>query len=110
MATSPSSERSDRLDPVLLRFLYTKGARLYLYNAAKTQVLVPIRIVRILKTDRFATQAVADDEVILEYVPAPSGETPRLRIREVGYGYNHLEAIMPEVQEAPGATFQELAK
>ena len=38
-------------------------------------------------------------------MPAPSGETPRLRIREVGYGYNHLEAIMPEVQEAPGADF-----
>lgn len=45
--------------------------------------------------------------MILEYVPAPSGETPRLRIREVGYGYNHLEAIMPEVQEAPGAGFSE---
>ena len=94
--------KGDRLDPVLLRFYIPKGARLYLYNAAKTKYWVPIRIVRILKRT-VRSQAVAGDEVILEYVPAPSGETPRLRIREVGYGYNHLEAIMPEVQEAPGS-------
>jgi len=86
-------------------FYIPKGARLYLYNAAKTQVLGAYTHRTHPKNGPFATQAVADDEVILEYVPAPSGETPRLRIREVGYGYNHLEAIMPEVQEAPGADF-----
>ena len=86
-------------------FYIPKGARLYLYNAAKTQVLGAYTHRTHPKNGPFATQAVAGDEVILEYVPAPSGETPRLRIREVGYGYNHLEAIMPEVQEAPGADF-----
>ena len=91
-------------------FYIPKGARLYLYNAAKTQVLGAYTHRTHPKNGPFATQAVADDEVILEYVPAPSGETPRLRIREVGYGYNHLEAIMPEVQERREPTFQELAK
>ena len=88
-------------------FYIPKGARLYLYNAAKTQVLGAYTHRTHPENGPFATQAVAGDEVILEYVPAPSGETPRLRIREVGYGYNHLEAIMPEVQEAPGAGFSE---
>ena len=65
-------------------FYIPKGARLYLYNAAKTQVLGAYTHRTHPENGPFATQAVAGDEVILEYVPAPSGETPRLRIREVG--------------------------
>ena len=51
-------------------FYIPKGARLYLYNAAKTQVLGAYTHRTHPENGPFATQAVAGDEVILDYVLA----------------------------------------
>ena len=110
MATSPSSERTIALILYYSDFYIPKGARLYLYNAAKTQVLGAYTHRTHPKNGPFATQAVAGDEVILEYVPAPSGETPRLRIREVGYGIIILKRSCQKYRKRREPTFQELAK
>lgn len=71
-------------------FYIPRGGRLFIYNIDKTQVLGAYTSNTHPRNGRFATELIAGDEIILEYVPAPSGEEPSLRISGVGYGYNHL--------------------
>lgn len=71
-------------------FYIPEGGRLFIYNIDKTQVLGAYTSNTHPRNGRFATELIAGDEIILEYVPAPSGEEPLLRISGVGYGYNHL--------------------
>lgn len=69
------------------------GGKLFIYNVDKTQVLGAYTGRTNPPTKEYATQFVAGDDLILEYVAAPSGETPRLKISDVGYGYNHLSTV-----------------
>lgn len=71
-------------------FYIPEGARLFIYNIDKTQVLGAYTSNTHPRNGRFGTELIAGDEIVLEYVPAPSGEAPALRISGVGYGYNHL--------------------
>lgn len=83
-------------------FYIPQGAQLYIYNADKTQVLGAYTERTHPQNGVFATQPVAGDELVLEYVPAPSGKEPLVKISEIGYGYNHL-SIVEGIDKAPGA-------
>lgn len=82
-------------------FYIPQGAQLYIYNADKTQVLGAYTERTHPQNGVFATQPVAGDELVLEYVPASSGEEPQVKISEIGYGYNHL-SIAEDIDKAPG--------
>lgn len=69
------------------------GGRLFVYNADKTHVLGAFTGRTNPPTKEYATGFVAGDDLILEYVAAPSGEMPRLKISDIGYGYNHLSVV-----------------
>ncbi|MDH6305959.1 lysyl endopeptidase [Parabacteroides sp. PF5-5] len=71
-------------------FHIPEGGKLFIYNADKTQVLGAYTNKTNPKTEKFATEFVAGDDIILEYVAAVSGEQPLIEIEAVGYGYNHL--------------------
>lgn len=74
-------------------FYIPEGGKLFIYNVDKSQVLGAYTNRTHRKNGRFATELIAGNEIILEYVPAPSGQTPLLRISGVGYGYNHLYVV-----------------
>lgn len=74
-------------------FYIPKGGKLFIYNIDKSQVLGAYTNRTHPKNGRFATELIAGDEIILEYVPAPSEEQPAIRINGVGYGYNHLYVV-----------------
>lgn len=85
-------------DAIALLLYYTDfyippGGKLFIYNIDKTQVLGAYTHRTHPENGRFATELIAGDEIVLEYVPAPSGEQPALRISGVGYGYNHLYVV-----------------
>lgn len=71
-------------------FYIPEGGKLFIYNTDKTQILGAYTQRTNPRGDRFATEFVAGDDLVLEYVSAPSGELPRIEIEEIGYGYNHL--------------------
>lgn len=85
-------------DAIALLLYYTdfyipEGGKLFIYNIDKTQVLGAYTHRTHPENGRFATELIAGDEIVLEYVPAPSGEQPALHISGVGYGYNHLYVV-----------------
>ena len=71
-------------------FYIPKDGKLFIYNAAKTQILGAYTHLTYPDGGRFATEFVAGDELTLEYVASPGGEMPRIEIEAIGYGYNHL--------------------
>lgn len=73
------------------RFYIPQGGKLFIYNMEKSQVLGAYTYqTNPPKTSGFATEFIAGDDLILEYVPAESGEEPQIEIEGIGYGYNHL--------------------
>jgi len=73
-------------------FFIPKGGKLFIYNAAKTQILGAYTHITNPVGGRFATEFVAGDAITLEYVAAPDCEVPHIEIEAIGYGYNHLTA------------------
>ncbi|MDR1203790.1 MAG: T9SS type A sorting domain-containing protein [Tannerellaceae bacterium] len=71
-------------------FYIPEGGKLFIYNAEKTQVIGAFTHHSNPTVDRFATEFVAGDDIVLEYVAASDGEKPRIEIESIGYGYNHL--------------------
>jgi hypothetical protein len=71
-------------------FYIPEGGKLFIYNAEKTQVIGAFTHQSNPATGKFATEFVAGDDIVLEYVAAPGGEKPRIEIESIGYGYNHL--------------------
>lgn len=71
-------------------FYIPEGGRLFIYNADRSQVLGAYTSQTHPDGGLFATEFVAGDDLILEYVPAPDGTEPRIEIEQIGYGYNHL--------------------
>lgn len=74
-------------------FYIPEGGKLFIYNIDKSQVLGAYTNRTHPRNGPFATELIAGDEIILEYVPAPSEEQPAIRISGVGYGYNHLYVV-----------------
>jgi hypothetical protein len=69
-----------------------EGGKLFIYNADKSHVLGAYTHRTNPRKDYFATEFVAGDDLILEYV-APDNDNagiPNIEIEGVSYGYNHL--------------------
>ncbi len=72
-------------------FYIPEGGKLFIYNTDKTQVLGAYTSATNPSTQKFATEFIAGDDIVLEYVPAANNaEQPRINIESIGYGYNHL--------------------
>jgi len=86
------------------KFYIPKGAKLYIYNANRTQVLGAYTDETHPDGGVFATEFVAGDELTLEYVAsAESNEKPIIHIDQIGYGYSKaLNAGFIQTGEATG--------
>jgi hypothetical protein len=71
-------------------FYIPEGGKLFIYNAGQTQVIGAFTHRSNPEAGKFATEFIAGDDIVLEYVAAPGGEKPRIEIESIGYGYNHL--------------------
>lgn len=85
-------------------FYIPAGGKLFIYNADKSQVLGAYTDRTNPPTDKFATEFVAGDDIILEYEADAYDENPILEIEKVGYGYNHLEAFETRLNPGPGGS------
>lgn len=83
-------------------FYIPAGGKLFIYNAAKTQVLGAYTYRTNPPTDQFATEFISGDDLVLEYEAASDTEKPLIEIEKVGYGYNHLEAFSEHASAGPG--------
>lgn len=85
-------------------FYIPAGGRLFIYNADKSQVLGAYTHRTNPPVDKFATEFVAGDDIILEYEADTYDENPIIEIEKVGYGYNHLEAFETRLNPGPGGS------
>lgn len=100
-------------DALALMLYYTdfyipEGGKLFIYNAAKTQLLGAYTHRTNPTGGRFATEFVAGDDLTLEYVASPDGEQPRIEIEAIGYGYNHLSVTRNSVSLRRTAAYCEV--
>ncbi len=77
------------------KFIIPEGGHLFLYNAAKGQVIGAFTSNTNPKRQEYATQPLPGDQITLEYVP-PVRTTDKagalqLVIASIGYGYNHMD-------------------
>ncbi len=73
-------------------FYLPQGGKLYIYNTDRSHLLGAYTHNTHPQQGAFATEFVAGDECILEYVASTeSDETPHIAIEEVGYGYTGME-------------------
>ena len=85
-------------------FYIPEGGKLFIYNADHTQIIGAYTHETHPKGGRFATEFVAGDDIILEYLAPDSGEKARISIEEVGYGYNHLSVVLTPRATGEGAS------
>lgn len=71
-------------------FYIPEGGELYIYNVEKTQILGAYTHRTHPSGGPFATELIAGDELVLEYVVGSDGEMPRIDIESVGYGYDNI--------------------
>lgn len=83
-------------------FYIPAGGKLFIYNTDKTQVLGAYTYNTNPPVDKFATEFISGDDIILEYEASSNGETPLIEIEKVGYGYNHLNAFDKHATAGPG--------
>lgn len=75
-------------------FHIAKGAELYLYNNAKTQVIGPYNYSRNPKTQYFSTQLIQGDEINIEYTePESFSGISNINIIEVVYVYQNAQVV-----------------
>ena len=74
------------------QFYLPEGGKLYLYNAAKTQIIGAFTSENNDESGLFATQFIQGEAVTLEYSePAEMNEGPIISISEVAYAYRFIE-------------------
>lgn len=99
----PNGDRIWRLsihcpDAININFLYEnfhlpKGARLYIYDGVKRQVLGAFTEANNKKSGRFATALIHDEIATLEYYePANVTGQGKIRISQIAHGYRTLDA------------------
>ncbi len=71
-------------------FYIPKGASLYIYNKDRTHILGAYTEKTNSKGGVFATEMIAGDDAVFEYVSPSKELLPRIMIDEVGYCYNNL--------------------
>lgn len=73
------------------QFYIPFGAKLFIYNKDKTQILGAYNHLTNPINKEFATEFVAGDVFTLEYVAAGNEQAkPRISISGIAYGYNHI--------------------
>lgn len=79
-------------------FYIPEGGRLFIYNQEKTAVLGAYTHQTNPQGREFATELLPGDAFIVEYVFPKDGKQtePRIRISDLGYGYNHLDRYRTE--------------
>lgn len=73
------------------RFNIPEGGKLFIYNKEKTHVLGAYTSASNPRGGRFATEYVAGEDIVMEYVAEENAGMPDIQVSEIGYGYNHLE-------------------
>lgn len=83
-------------------FYIPEGGKLFIYNAVRNHVIGAYTHKTNKKNTAFATEFVAGDNIVLEYV-SPSKESdnvfytkadnPKIKISGIGYGYNYLKVV-----------------
>ncbi len=74
------------------KFVIPEGGKLYIYNSDRSQVLGAYTHTTHTREGAFATEFIAGDEVMLEYVsPEVERELPQIEISEIGYGYDGMQ-------------------
>ena len=80
------------------KFSIPEGGSLYLYSKDKSHVLGAYTAGTNPAGGGFATEYVAGDCVILEYVAGIGTELPEIVVSDVGYGYNHMRVKQEAVE------------
>lgn len=103
----PSGEKISRLKieshgAIAISLYYSKfeipqGAKLYIYNSSHTHLLGAYTSQTNPEGGAFATEFVAGDNLILEYVASPDGEVPQIEIEKICYGYKNLKVSTSEL-------------
>lgn len=83
-------------------FYIPAGGKLFIYNTDKSQILGAYTYHTNPPVEKFATEFISGDDIILEYEATSNGEKPLIEIEKVGYGYNHLEAFDKRASAGPG--------
>ena len=73
------------------KFEIPQGAKLYIYNSDHSHLLGAYTFDTNPEGGAFATEFVAGDNLILEYVPASPTETPQIEVEKICYGYKNLK-------------------
>lgn len=85
------SEGAYSLNVIFEEFVVPPGARLFLYNPDKSQVLGAFNSNNMQKSGEFAIAPVAGEELLIEYHEPADAEFPgRLRLSEVNHDYRGL--------------------
>lgn len=79
------------------QFDIPQGAKLYIYNDDHTHLLGAYTSETNPEGGVFATEFVAGDNLILEYVASPNGDMPRIEIDKICYGYKNLKVTTSEL-------------
>lgn len=77
-------------------FYIPQGGKLFIYNKDHTQVLGAYTERTNPQGAVFATEAVAGDQIVLEYVASQNitnNDKPRIAISGIGYCYNHISVF-----------------
>ncbi|GHV72366.1 hypothetical protein FACS1894201_01130 [Bacteroidia bacterium] len=107
-----SIEAKDAIALTLLyeQFYIPQGGKLFIYSKDKTHVLGAYTAVTNPTGGKFVTDFVAGDAVVLEYVASETTDDalpsyiqqPRITIKYVGYGYNHLWVMSTPASKSYG--------
>lgn len=83
-------------------FYIPQGGKLFIYSKDKGQILGAYTHRTNPKGKEFSTEIVYGDELVLEYADAKTGELPRIKIKNIGYGYNNIFDYTKDDVKGPG--------
>ena len=96
------------------KFKIPQGAKLYIYNGDCSHLLGAYTSQTNPSGEEFATEFVAGDNLIFEYVASTQEETPQIEIEKICYGYKNLKVVendklacMVDVNCSEGDNWQE---
>ncbi len=96
------------------KFKIPQGAKLYIYNGDYSHLLGAYTSQTNPYGEEFATEFVAGDNLIFEYVASAQDDTPQIEIEKICYGYKNLKVVendklacMVDVNCSEGENWQE---
>lgn len=89
------------------KFHIPQGGELYIHNARNTHHLPALTSAdNPCNTTEFATEYIAGDECVLEYIAGKDGEIPEISISDIGYAYNHVRIIKVAAERMAKSTLK----